>query len=547
MVRSSSCFLAALGASGALAAGVHHCNETATDWTCYTVTNEPGEPQTLGGLAAKLHVMPSKLADFNLLPDTPSVAVPVGTPLRVPRDACTARPGSWGCYTVSDEGWETLENIAQGPASLNRNGSALFDINSDVLYGTKEYELLPPGLQLRLPTPPCVPTLDTVCFVVGVKDLHQLKDVAANFNTTADAIVALNEDLLGDIYAENSTTLVDGMQLAVPRPNLAAPSPCAKGRDWDCYTVLAGDTLHAISQKLTAGPHYDAPEPRANEWLLCEVNGLADCDALEVGQTLAIPLRGAEADIGFTNECVEAPGRWYCVALPPLDMKPGEGVLVYNVLAHIAPWGWTGGYGDYELGDLLVSYNAELLPANKSVEAFFLPGQSLRIPYRECVPTVEHDCIAAGDARKQRYLDAAYFNPMTLQGYMGNGESGYALACNGVSDLVPEKCNEYSYVPVPRQTFFPNSCGSPARVNASEPPCSPKYTPGSPTAPYECPTCTLMPGKHFCYKVVFGDTLEAVGDHFGIPWETLCFYNDMTNCQCLFAEDTYLKIPVRLP
>jgi hypothetical protein len=56
-----------------------------------------------------------------------------------------------------------------------------------------------------------------------------------------------------------------------------------------------------------------------------------------------------------------------------------------------------------------------------------------------------------------------------------------------------------------------------------------------------------MPGKHFCYKVVFGDTLEAIGDQFGIPWETLCFYNDMTNCQCLFAEDTYLKIPVRLP
>ena len=98
---------------------------------------------------------------------------------------------------------------------------------------------------------------------------------------------------------------------------------------------------------------------------------------------------------------------------------------------------------------------------------------------------------------------------------------------------------------VPRQTFEGAACKEPSRVNSTEPPCSPKYAPG--TAPYECPACALVPGKHFCYKVASGDTLEAIGNHFGIGWQELCFYNDMTNCGCLFAEDTYLKIPTRVP
>jgi len=98
---------------------------------------------------------------------------------------------------------------------------------------------------------------------------------------------------------------------------------------------------------------------------------------------------------------------------------------------------------------------------------------------------------------------------------------------------------------VPRQSFLSAACEDPARVNSTELPCSPKYAPG--TAPYECPTCSLAPGKHICYKVAFGDTLEAIGNHFGIGWQELCFFNEMTNCGCLFAEDTYLKIPVRAP
>ena len=273
--------------AAASAAGVHHCNESATDWSCYTVSNEQGEPTTVAGLATKLHIAPAKLIDYNMLTDETTASIAPGTPLRVPRDACTPRAGAWACYTV--EGWETVETIAYGPASFIRNATLLREINGDVLYGNlKSYDqILPPGLQLRLPKTPCLPTLDTLCYRVGgdsyapIKD-QTLADVATIFGTTAKALQELNENTLG--YYDNSTTVIVGMQLTVPRPNLKAPSPCSKSRDWDCYTVKAGDTLHKIGLALSAGPHYDSPEPRANWWVLCEINGLADCDKLEIGK-----------------------------------------------------------------------------------------------------------------------------------------------------------------------------------------------------------------------------------------------------------------------
>ena len=72
---------------------------------------------------------------------------------------------------------------------------------------------------------------------------HPLADVAAIFGTNVPLLQDLNVNTLGYSYAENSTVVVGGMQLTVPRPNLKAPSPCAKSRDWGCYTVAAGDTL----------------------------------------------------------------------------------------------------------------------------------------------------------------------------------------------------------------------------------------------------------------------------------------------------------------
>lgn len=531
--------------------GVHHCNESAIDWSCYTVSNEPGEPTTVAGLATKLHVAPTKLMDYNLLGSDPSVQVAVGTPLRVPHDACTPRTGSWNCYTV--QGGETLYDVASSSASLIRNETLILEYNEDVLYGNTNGPL-PAGLQLRLPTTPCLPTLDTMCYRVGGDTYspitgQTLADVATIFGTTADALADLNEGTLG-----GNTTVVDGMQLIVPRPNAKAPSPCVKSRDWDCYTVQSEDTLAKIALKMSAADHYSTPEPRANWIYLCEVNGLEDCDKLEIGQVLAIPLRASDSKTGFHSDCVDEAGVWYCrtVPAPPAgcyNAPPTACALAAEQTAEtLSPFGGVGG-NTYITGKSaalqMISFNQDLLPRNQSEEnIFFVPGSTVRVPYNiiDCFPTVERDCVAVGDAHLARYHDAAYFAPMSLYSFRTNGLRGYLGNCQS-GQQVPADCSEHTVLEVPRQTLPIAACQEPGRVNATEPSCN--SGPGG--APYECPTCEIVPGKHFCYKVAYGETLYSISALFGLSYQTLCFYNDMTNCDCLYAEDTYLKIPTHAP
>ena len=454
------------GATLAAAAGVHHCNESATDWTCYTVSNEPGEPTTVAGLATRLHTSPAKLVDYNMLTDDTTAPIPAGTPLRVPRDSCAPRAGNWACYTV--EGWETLDLIANSPSSFIRNSTLLREINQDVLYCTSPFSsacgdivgnnLLPPGLQLRLPTYPCVPTLDTLCYTLdsprtGLKD-QTLADVATIFGTNVSTLLDLNENTLGYNYAENSTVVVSGMQLTVPRPNLKAPSPCAKSRDWDCYTVAAGDTLHNIGIALSKGPHYDSPEPRANWYLLCEVNGLGDCDNLEIGQVLAIPLRASDSTTGFHADCVDEPGVWYCRTVPDdaaCDrQQPGTcGVSANLVTTALSPFGGGQYNTAVSMGQHFIQLNRDLLPrASTYITSFFVPGSTVRVPYNafDCFPTADRDCVANGDARLSRYFDEAYFGPMTLSYFGQNGNRGYS-SCKS-SDAVPDDCSDFSILEV---------------------------------------------------------------------------------------------------
>jgi hypothetical protein len=436
---------------------VHHCNESATDWTCYTVSNEPGEPSTVAGLATKLHTSPAKLVDYNMLTDDTTTPIPAGTPLRVPRDSCTPRAGNWACYTV--EGWETLDAIANSPSSFIRNSTLLREINQDVLYGDiAQYgNLLPPGLQLRLPTYPCVPTLDTLCYTLdsprtGLKD-QTLADVAAIFGTNVPLLQDLNVNTLGYSYAENSTVVVGGMQLTVPRPNLKAPSPCAKSRDWGCYTVAAGDTLHNIGIALSKGPHYDSPEPRANWDLLCEVNGLGDCDNLEIGQVLAIPLRASDSTTGFHADCVDEPGVWYCRTVPDdadcYKADPGTcGESANMVTTALSPFSGGQYSAASSMGQRLIQLNRDLLTRNASTDQFFVPGSTVRVPYNafDCFPTADRDCVAIGDARLSRYLDAAYFGPMSLYYFGLNGDRSYGN-CQS-SKAVPADCSDFSILEV---------------------------------------------------------------------------------------------------
>ena len=119
-------------------------------------------------------------------------------------------------------------------------------------------------------------------------------------------------------------------------------------------------------------------------------------------------------------------------------------------------------------------------------------------------------------------------------------------ACRSSSE-VPQDCLNYSMVIVPKQTmpYTPlDTCVEPQlqkphAMNDTNPP--PPLPCGNEC---ECPACSEVKGRHFCYKVAWGDSLYTIGNHFGIGWKELCKYNNMKNCQWLYYMDTYLNIPM---
>jgi hypothetical protein len=73
----------------------------------------------------------------------------------------------------------------------------------------------------------------------------------------------------------------------------------------------------------------------------------------------------------------------------------------------------------------------------------------------------------------------------------------------------------------------------------------PPATKACPSGVYEHPPCEAKPGSHWCYKVYYGESLWSIGEAFGLDWKALCKSNEMKDCSCLFAEDTFLKMPIR--
>ena len=168
---------------------------------------------------------------------------------------------------------------------------------------------------------------------------------------------------------------------------------------------------------------------------------------------------------------------------------------------------------------------------------------------------------------------------MTMYYYANNGYGAYPdshIRLNGGN------ADKYVYYKVPKRTFTPNAYDyydamhgrgphgeklpdpnsalhkEVAYLTAHNMPIPPalmrrladpvselvRSSPPAKCEQYARPPCEEVPGKIFCYKVYFGTTLSAIGKEFGLDWQMLCTLNKMKDCDCLFAEDTYLQIPI---
>lgn len=57
------------------------------------------------------------------------------------------------------------------------------------------------------------------------------------------------------------------------------PSPCVDGKYWECVTAEKNDSLWKIGYSRSV-----------NDILICELNSIANCSLIEIGQVIAVPI-----------------------------------------------------------------------------------------------------------------------------------------------------------------------------------------------------------------------------------------------------------------
>jgi LysM repeat protein len=491
------------------------------------------------------------LADYNNIADAAGTVVP-GTSLTVPcarfdyraqACACFPKPGSWKCHEVKSG--ETFKSIAAGADSLSRDEKLLRKINEDLLYGASETEP-PAGIHVRLPAIPCTPSVDHICYTVAHQEFplynetETLDMIAKKFSISVAAIQSANTDTLG-----GSTDINLAMQIVIPTPRPAPPLDglCVENDWWSCYVVQQGDTRHIISG-ITA----------VHEQIICEINP-ASCGILEIGQVFALPKRPQDWKKGYNTGCDATAGKgvWFCWTVPNRSVGPG-GWFQYTAEEVLMGVGYAGGGMAWEtsgnftdIAQHLVKYNADILPTSTDPDfprsdVWFVPGQQVRVPFRSCWPTVNMTCAAmADDTYTRPFLDLDYFSPMISE-FNGNGALNlYNLgSCEGgLGPTAAPNCAHYVWNNLPLASLEYNACYGNAGNGTKGVPC---LAPGG--AGYECPTCAETHGRHWCYKVAFGETLSSISAQYDMQWADVCAYNQIQNCSCLVAEDTFIKMPM---
>jgi LysM repeat protein len=159
---------------------------------------------------------------FTLIPTTTHTPTATNTqePTLTPTETTTATPSDIFVYTVQEG--ELLSDIA---ARFGVDILTILELNPglnpDQIYVGQQILIPPPGL--TLPTPTNIPPdfRGTIDYTVAVGD--SLFDIIERFNSTQDAVLQANRDVLTDGIA---TIIYPGMKLKIP-VNLVTPVPTA--------------------------------------------------------------------------------------------------------------------------------------------------------------------------------------------------------------------------------------------------------------------------------------------------------------------------------
>lgn len=120
------------------------------------------------------------------------------------------------------------------------------------------------------PTPATPPSTGTYTVVSG----DTLGSIARRFNTSVDSLVSVN-------HISNPNLIFPGQVLHLSGDNAPAAPVNAGTRD---YTIVSGDTLSGIAQRF--GTNYQT---------LAAMNGIADPNRINAGQTIKVPATGVAA------------------------------------------------------------------------------------------------------------------------------------------------------------------------------------------------------------------------------------------------------------
>jgi len=242
------------------------------------------QPQAVAGVPVTATPNPSPT------PTTTYTAAPTATPLASPTPSPTPTlPPNQTIHTV--QSGEVITNIAK---RYGTTAKAILQAN-----GLKDNTIIKPGQQLIIPlpvadaptpTPTMVPSPTPVTYVVKAGDT--LSDIAAKFNTTAQALMKVNG-------ITDPTSIHAGARLVIVQPGAVptdTPVPVKT------HEVRANDTLYDIAAKFGITVEE-----------LKKANGLKN-DWIRIGQQLTIPTGpgGVAAALTATPEASLAP-------MPTLD------------------------------------------------------------------------------------------------------------------------------------------------------------------------------------------------------------------------------------
>jgi len=404
-----------------------------------------------------------------------------------------------------------------GAHSLFRNPALLRSVNQRPLYN--ETSRLFRGMHLRLPIGECNGDAIHQCYMV--KEGDDLAQVAQRFGSSKAYLLEINADVLA-----KDESLVAGMIITVMIPHAAPKLPCTPAPTatlpassspsstpaWDCYTVQPGDMLTDIAIK-----HKVVPTR------LCEWNNLSNCSFLEVGQVLAVPTPTEKG--GTLLSCEPMEGVYDCWTNTVDPTNP----IVFDDVPGYVGMTWTSAYDKFKAINAFV-----ILPGGPPL---IWPGMTVKLPRRRCLPTESTDCVTFDAFQSVNSMSSSgndFFNfeqIKHLDDNFGWFSHIFSSATNAANTPIVFPTDS---------TGLNSSFGSKFGCGWINQWCSTN----DPGQSY-CPQCVSSEGldSYFCYKVKYNDTIDLLGDTFGVPSQQLCAYNGMKNCSCLSAEGSWLKVP----